>query len=355
MVPSYDISAYSPVQWLFLFYLYSFLGWCFESTVVSLNQHPPKWVNRGFMHGPFLPLYGSGAVMMLVVSAPFQDNLLLTFVAGFLGATVLEYVTGVTMESLFKIRYWDYSDKPLNFHGHICLGSSVAWGFLTIVMTKVLHKGILFSMDFLPETAVRYIVIVLSIYITVDFTLSFKAALDLRDILVKLEKVREEAAKLQERMDLVSEKFGSGLTNVGEKIGTKVDAASEVLTSKISVAGSGITNRIESVSETLSGRLDQMAAKMEDKLSGLREKRAEGTTIGAEEQGSTEMTDTVRRETTEIRDRLLVVKSKLVDLLDIRDRFKRRMLLGNPSMRSERFKASLEELKAAVKEKTGKR
>ncbi len=62
--------------------------------------------------------------MMLIVSSPFQDNILLTYIAGVIGATALEYITGVTMEALFKVRYWDYSKQPFNFQGHICLSSS---------------------------------------------------------------------------------------------------------------------------------------------------------------------------------------------------------------------------------------
>ena len=98
--------------------------------------------NRGFMRGPFLPLYGSGAIMMLVVSIPFQGSIALTYVAGCVGATVLEYVTGVTMEALFKVRYWDYSNQKFNFQGHVCLGTSLSWGFLTILMTEVVHVPI---------------------------------------------------------------------------------------------------------------------------------------------------------------------------------------------------------------------
>ena len=66
---------YTMTQWLFLFYFYCFLGWCVEATYVSLKEKPPHWINRGFIRGPFLPLYGSGAIMMLVVSAPFQHNI----------------------------------------------------------------------------------------------------------------------------------------------------------------------------------------------------------------------------------------------------------------------------------------
>ncbi len=128
--------TYSIIQWLFFFYFYCFVGWCIETTYVSLHQK--RLVNRGFMRGPFLPLYGSGAVMMLLVSMPFREHLVLVYIAGCVGATLLEYVTGVTMEALFKVRYWDYSDKKYNFQGHICLGTSLAWGLLTILMAEII-------------------------------------------------------------------------------------------------------------------------------------------------------------------------------------------------------------------------
>ena len=124
--------TYTWYQWLTFFYLYCFLGWIFESSYVSILQRRP--VNRGFLRIPLLPLYGSGAVMMLWVSLPFQDNLILTYLSGVVGATALEYLTGLAMESLFKIRYWDYSHKKYNVHGYICLESSLFWGILTILM-----------------------------------------------------------------------------------------------------------------------------------------------------------------------------------------------------------------------------
>ena len=105
--------SYTPFQWLVFFYIYSFLGWVFESSYVSLRKR--KFVNRGFMKGPFLPIYGSGAVMMLFVSEPFQDNLVLTYFAGVVGATLLELVTGMALEAIFKVRYWDYSNQKFNY------------------------------------------------------------------------------------------------------------------------------------------------------------------------------------------------------------------------------------------------
>jgi len=114
------------------------------------------------MRGPFLPLYGSGAIMMLVVSMPFQDNLVMVYIAGCIGATVLEYVTGVTMEALFKVRYWDYSKNKFNFQGHICLGASLAWGGLTILMTEFIHKPIEHLVLSIPDSILTPVTLVLT-------------------------------------------------------------------------------------------------------------------------------------------------------------------------------------------------
>ena len=193
--------GYTWIQWLFFFFFYSFFGWCFESTYVSL--HEKRFVNRGFIRGPFLPLYGTGALMMLIVSMPFQDNLILTYVAGCVGATVLEYITGVLMETLFKVRYWDYSHKKFNFQGQICLESSLAWGLLTILMTRMIHKPIEAFAFWLPSSVLTGVTMVVTVIFAADFALSFKAALDLRDVLVRMEQAKDELEKMQRRLDVI--------------------------------------------------------------------------------------------------------------------------------------------------------
>ncbi|MDU5262591.1 MAG: putative ABC transporter permease, partial [Clostridium celatum] len=100
---------YTLHKWLLLFYLYCFIGWIWESCYVSLKKH--KWINRGFLKGPLLPIYGSGAVVVLISTLTVENNLLLVFVIGMISATILEYITGVAMEKLFHVRYWDYSKE----------------------------------------------------------------------------------------------------------------------------------------------------------------------------------------------------------------------------------------------------
>lgn len=192
---------YTVAQWLLYFFIYCFIGWCFESTYVSLKKR--RFVNRGFLMGPFLPIYGSGAVMMLVVSSPFQDNVISTYFAGMIGATALEYITGVVMEALFKVRYWDYSNQPFNFRGYICLSSSLAWGAFTVLLTRWIHKPIERMVMALPDLAVLIIVSVVGILILLDLISSVKAALDLRAVLYKMEKAKQEMELLKRRLDVV--------------------------------------------------------------------------------------------------------------------------------------------------------
>lgn len=189
---------YTIAQWLLFFFFYCFFGWCFESSYVSGKQG--RFVNRGFMYGPFLPIYGSGAIMMLVVSSPFQNHLIAIYFAGLVGATVLEYVTGTAMEALFHMRYWDYSYQRFQYKGHICLSSSVAWGFLTLFLTQLLHKPVEQFICGFSDRAAAVLAAVIGVIALTDFVLSFKAAFELRDLLAKLEKAREEIEKAKEEL-----------------------------------------------------------------------------------------------------------------------------------------------------------
>jgi len=193
--------TYAWYHWITFFFIYCFCGWIFESTYVSLKKK--RYVNRGFLRLPMLPLYGSGAVMMLWVSLPVQDNLALVYVFGVIGATVLEYVTGYGMEQLFKVRYWDYSNQKFNINGYICLSSSLAWGFLTILMTQVLHKPVeRFVLALSPALEFSFIGIVGALFLT-DTIQSTREALSLARALEAITKIRGELDELQLQIALL--------------------------------------------------------------------------------------------------------------------------------------------------------
>lgn len=190
---------YTIWQWLLFFYIYCFIGWVWESSYDSIKAK--KFVNRGFLRGPFLPIYGSGAIMMLLVSAPFQANLLLTYIAGVIGATALELVTGIIMLALFKVRYWDYSKKFCNYKGYICLSSSIAWGVFTVILTRYVHKPIEHLILSQPQALVNTITILLTIYIAYDFIMSFHGAFKLQVLFNKMRGVKDKVGELADQIN----------------------------------------------------------------------------------------------------------------------------------------------------------
>ena len=122
--------TYTQTQWIMMFYFYCVAGWVWETLYVSIRKK--QWINRGFLYGPWLPIYGTGAILILFTTLPFAESGFLIFLIGMISATALEYVTGAVMERIFHMRYWDYSEEPLNLNGQICLKVSVAWGFFSL-------------------------------------------------------------------------------------------------------------------------------------------------------------------------------------------------------------------------------
>lgn len=193
--------SYAWYHWITFFFIYCFLGWVFESTYVSLKKH--CFVNRGFLKLPMLPIYGTGAVMMLWVSLPVQGNPLLVYIFGVIATTILEYVTGYLMEQLFKVSYWDYSYKKYNLHGYICLSSSIAWGFLTLLMTDVLHKPVerfVLGLTFTTELA---FIIVAGFLFLADTIYSVRDAFSLARALESMTRLKAELESMQVQMALL--------------------------------------------------------------------------------------------------------------------------------------------------------
>ncbi len=300
---------YTFIQWLFIFYFYCFGGWCMESAYVSINSR--KLINRGFMRGPFLPIYGSGATMMLVISMPFQKmdlpwRVVLTYLAGCIGATALEYITGVVMEALFKVRYWDYSNKKFNFQGHICLSSSLAWGLVTISMTEFIHEPVERLMMAIPGQALTVVTIVLTAGIFADFALSFKAAIDLRNVLDKMKRAKEEMLRIQERLDVILESASESMGNYREG-----------LSKNVSDLKKGIEGRLESIKNMVLTR-------------------------------PSEYLEGVRGELVDLKAKYLLNRENHERLSSLKDFFQRDMIRSNPRMTSVEYQDSLEELKKEV-------
>ena len=132
------------INLILLFFAYAFLGWCIEVTLKYFQFH--RFINRGFLTGPWLPIYGSGAVLITVVIkglAPLEFSVGTTFIVSFLLCGFLEYMTSYVLEKRFHARWWDYSSKPMNLHGRVWIGNLVLFGLGGVVIVDLINPLLL--------------------------------------------------------------------------------------------------------------------------------------------------------------------------------------------------------------------
>ena len=336
--------VYTPGQWALLFFFYCFCGWVWESCYVSARQH--QWVNRGFLHGPLLPIYGSGAIIILFVTLPVADNLRLVYVLGMLAATLLEYVVGAVMEQLFKVRYWDYTKQPCNLHGYICLTSSLAWGAFSILLVRFLHPPVEDLVLRLPAFLVDPLAFLLTIAVTVDAVRSFQAAMDLREVLTKLTEENEDLRRLAKRVEVISAFAEEDLRRFRER--TEVERLLrqerwEDTRRQIQEAyAKGARRRQAQLEESLRRRTDAKLtalANIQEALEAYRDRLAAARDL------TEESLEARRAEVQQLLDRLRDREASIRARTARRYRQSLRILRGNPSASAKAFAEALESLR----------
>jgi len=128
------------LRFIFYFIIYSIAGWIIESIYRSFCEK--KIVNSGFMNGPYCPIYGVGAIIMILFLQNLKFNITILFIVSFVVLTMWEYIVGVLLEKIFHTKYWDYSDQRININGRICLKNSIYWGILGVIFTILIHPMI---------------------------------------------------------------------------------------------------------------------------------------------------------------------------------------------------------------------
>lgn len=163
-----------------LFWLFSTIGWILEVMVFIVVDK--KLVNRGFLIGPYCPIYGFGALIMLLL-APYKDNIFVTFILALVLCSVLEYFVSYLMEKMFKIRWWDYSNDAFNINGRVCLRNAIAFGALGVIFTRYLNPWYFSIVDGIDNNILLIIAIIVLIITLVDIFVSFNAMNSIKSII----------------------------------------------------------------------------------------------------------------------------------------------------------------------------
>lgn len=178
------------------FMIYSFLGWVMESAFVFITTK--KWVNRGFVNGPLCPIYGTGALLILLALKPVERSLPLLFLGGFFIASVVEYVIGAAMEKLFNATWWDYSEKLFNIKGRICLERSLEWGAISAFVMRVVQPAVADFVAAIPKAWGELAATLLFAYLAVDTAITILHILRFNE---KLKALSEAHAHLREKLE----------------------------------------------------------------------------------------------------------------------------------------------------------
>lgn len=192
------VCGFSLYHILAYFLIYSCIGWCLE--VIYAAATTGQLVNRGFLNGPVCPIYGFGMVIVLFVLTPFEHSTLALYIGGVILPSALELVGGWALYKLYHTRWWDYSDKPFNIGGYICLEFSLLWGVGTLVMMKAIHPTIAGLVELVPPFIGFLLMCFLYAVYAADVVVTAVAASDLAQELDALENVADSIHAVSDAM-----------------------------------------------------------------------------------------------------------------------------------------------------------
>lgn len=153
-----------------IFFIYSVAGWFIEVTISSIDSKQIS--NRGFLIGPYCPIYGFGALILSVCLSQYRSDVAILFCVSVVFCSVLEYFTSWIMEKSFHARWWDYSKIKFNVEGRICLTNSIYFGILGVFLVRFISPFLMHSLNAIPKHTLIMITIPFFLLLMIDLCLS---------------------------------------------------------------------------------------------------------------------------------------------------------------------------------------
>ena len=183
-------------KYFLLFLLYSFAGWVMETTWVSWCNK--KLVDRGFLIGPYCPIYGCGAILIILFLKRFSYSPVLLFLSTVVLCGGLEYFASWCMEKVFKARWWDYSNRKFNIKGRVCLRNLIAFGIMGIAVIYLINPYFEIWIEYLDEKHINILALLLWTIFIMDFVVSTIVVYGFRKVTEKVnrEKVTDNTEQI---------------------------------------------------------------------------------------------------------------------------------------------------------------
>lgn len=245
-------------QLLALYYIYSVAGWIMETVSVSIQKR--KFVDRGFLIGPYCPIYGTGVVAITVLLKKYSDDVVATFFMSIIICGILEYMTSYFMEKIFKARWWDYTNRKFNINGRVCLQNLVIFGILGTFIVFVANPFLIKYINMIPITTLHIILGIFSFIFLLDTIVSYKLIFELKDISREL---KDNTIEISEKVKKRIKSWKIGLYrrfvrafprikdyvryNRWEEIKKKIEESKEGIKEKIVESTSEIKEKIQQI------------------------------------------------------------------------------------------------------------
>lgn len=183
-----------------LFIIYAIIGWLIE--VINTFIHEKKFVNRGFMIGPYVPIYADGALLIIYLLKDYTDNVLVLFILSSVICMVLEYTFSFIMEKLFNARWWDYSNRKFNINGRICLETTVPFGIGGTIAVYIVNPFLMSILNKLSHNLVIIFGIILATIFFTDLIISIIVVSKFKNVKVKSKvfKFRDDTEEMSRRV-----------------------------------------------------------------------------------------------------------------------------------------------------------
>ena len=224
------MDSYNVYQLLWIFFVYSFIGWCGEAAMAAVHRR--KFVNRGFVSGPICPVYGAGAAAVAVFLPELKDQLFFLFLGGMIVTTFVEYLTGRILELIFHRKWWDYSDQRFNLDGYVCLKNSVVWGICSVLMICFFDPLLCRLLVLIPRLAGDILLWILGVLLVIDAVGSGVAVLGLKKKQSRITQITEELHKTSKVLEnalttRIQKRMVKAFPNIEGTEGVRVKAKEE--------------------------------------------------------------------------------------------------------------------------------
>ena len=255
-----------------LFISYAFLGWCME-VICKLIQYK-RFINRGFLIGPYCPIYGWGALLITILLQKYNNDPLTLFILAMVICSILEYVTSYFMEKIFKARWWDYSKRKFNLNGRVCLGPLIPFGIFGVILTYVTNPILVNALNSVSPKTLNIIAIILLAIFCIDNIISTIIIIGFRKtaVIIEREQKQDDTEQITKKVKEILLQKSWGYRRLIDAfpslqaIKNKIQEIKVEVKENVNEIKDNLNEKAEDIKTVINDKKEEMKGKINDKI-----------------------------------------------------------------------------------------